>query len=1343
MAGMDLVAKAPRTPTTTTAKLAFSPLFISKDSLCEAPDRQSAIPASLPSASARRNGGVGSLDDSCDAGGTLPEDKDHTHCAASHRNWVESTEPARAAPHWHRSTPELEQKPSTHRSEVETQFFHHQEMLPAARVGRHPCLEHDHSSNATASMKQRVLDINSKRWIFCEHVWIRTGKPKPRDLFGIQWCRRLLFLDGIGGLYYISEYRRGARVYVCDKGSIVMVAAPQATEETEPRPAHIPALPGIKITYVHRAECARKSTHWPENHQNASSNAHGIREHSKGQCSFWFVPESEAAFAFIRRVLESHLVRLGKQGKLGKMLSSASAFAMNGTLDRARKIVSGNRRRYVDEYYDLDLTYITTRIIAMAFPGVDTVGQFASAVRNDLREVVKFLQERHHRRFKVFNLCAEKVYSPLYFEGQVEWIPVIDHQPPTLRQMKLFCSSASRWLLAHPDNIIAVHCKGGKGRTGCMVSAILAQEGQATCAESGEKLTFERLSDVLQLFHRRRTLDPVGPSQGVTGISQLRFMNLFWESLQSRGVVKKMVRVTHVNVVTVPNLPGEKVFEAILLIHSFGESKTWIVGGKGSSPDTRAIASCLAKTGTRDQQWPCGSDETVEFDFEDMKVVFSEDFRLELHNGRPHSGQEDHLEHRRVSDLAVAFATYHTSILQKSPLVLQADDVDKGFSYKKHRELLLDGFRLEIHFEEISSQPEGIENVSKKFSRNRGDSFRASSTSLFKGSMRGSLRRLSTASSLKASPPTAGASSSKFANKTTGCPTRQPNFPQTDHSHPVESEGILRSRNGIINAITEQDKDEGRRSDIFQGSRSFLQRGQHLLKRRASTISSSSLTGSAIVEIQEENTSEAPAKEKENLQYLIFNEDIESDFISIIKGCERSSVGPGEIALAAGSTTRRLALVTAGSLRAEIFTKQSVTVLKPMIGVNDIVGVLSCLLDNVPVYADFVTNQDSELCFLNPPQLTKLFDEKGKLWLLFHYLSIHLSTTLVQIIERGNTSKVKSTKESHPSLSAKLSSRLQIPVSERIMMSCMCRATCTLGIVRGSGVLRLTRNYLVFERSSFFGRSALLRLDKLAHVGSNEEVSPRSMALEYTRSIVSRRTAELKTSRIEICFHEDDARSIEFQQVLRQLTNTQMTLEMAVQDFRQSCVENAKKTGGRSGEAFRFPLPYLFEPSAGSSSLLVFKPGQIVSSKLGSGLRKLCCIWQGAAVSVMHGNVIRRSEFCDLLFLEDFLWQGQLTPQTVTAALDQPLVVAAVTFAKARLLLEQDVDLRTKFYEYCALQLALNLQRLGPEASIVAGTLSNNDQVSTGVAGLPTNIAQESDSGSCSDSIPDEEKSLP
>ena len=34
-----------------------------------------------------------------------------------------------------------------------------------------------------------------------------------------------------------------------------------------------------------------------------------------------------------------------------------------------RTIVSGEKKRYIDENFNLDLSYITPRIIAMAFPG--------------------------------------------------------------------------------------------------------------------------------------------------------------------------------------------------------------------------------------------------------------------------------------------------------------------------------------------------------------------------------------------------------------------------------------------------------------------------------------------------------------------------------------------------------------------------------------------------------------------------------------------------------------------------------------------------------------------------------------------------------------------------------------------------------------------------------------------------------------------------------------------------------------------------------------------------------------------------------------------------------------
>ena len=50
-----------------------------------------------------------------------------------------------------------------------------------------------------------------KRWLFAQYVWVQTGKPRPRSVYGTQWTRRLLFLDGIGGLYYINEIQVSIR----------------------------------------------------------------------------------------------------------------------------------------------------------------------------------------------------------------------------------------------------------------------------------------------------------------------------------------------------------------------------------------------------------------------------------------------------------------------------------------------------------------------------------------------------------------------------------------------------------------------------------------------------------------------------------------------------------------------------------------------------------------------------------------------------------------------------------------------------------------------------------------------------------------------------------------------------------------------------------------------------------------------------------------------------------------------------------------------------------------------------------------------------------------------------
>ena len=76
--------------------------------------------------------------------------------------------------------------------------------------------------------------------------------------------------------------------------------------------------------------------------------------------------------------------------------------------DLLRGLVSGNRRRYTEDGYDLDLTFIQPRVIAMGLPAD---GFAESRYRNSLDDVSRFL---HHQvgttNFLILNL-AERTYD--------------------------------------------------------------------------------------------------------------------------------------------------------------------------------------------------------------------------------------------------------------------------------------------------------------------------------------------------------------------------------------------------------------------------------------------------------------------------------------------------------------------------------------------------------------------------------------------------------------------------------------------------------------------------------------------------------------------------------------------------------------------------------------------------------------------------------------------------------------------------------------------------------------------------------------------------------------------
>ena len=79
-----------------------------------------------------------------------------------------------------------------------------------------------------------------------------------------------------------------------------------------------------------------------------------------------------------------------------------------------KKVTSTGKARYKGEGFDLDLSYITPRIIAMGYPA----SGMSSYIRNDIKDVARFLNLKHPKSYKIFNLEGTNYNSQL-FRGMV------------------------------------------------------------------------------------------------------------------------------------------------------------------------------------------------------------------------------------------------------------------------------------------------------------------------------------------------------------------------------------------------------------------------------------------------------------------------------------------------------------------------------------------------------------------------------------------------------------------------------------------------------------------------------------------------------------------------------------------------------------------------------------------------------------------------------------------------------------------------------------------------------------------------------------------------------------
>ena len=80
--------------------------------------------------------------------------------------------------------------------------------------------------------------------------------------------------------------------------------------------------------------------------------------------------------------------------------------------------------------------------------------------RNPIEKVAKFLNEKHPKKYRIYNLCSERTYETHHFTGcTVERFMIDDHNVPTLQDMLRFAQSVKEWLNADPENVIG---KGNK-----------------------------------------------------------------------------------------------------------------------------------------------------------------------------------------------------------------------------------------------------------------------------------------------------------------------------------------------------------------------------------------------------------------------------------------------------------------------------------------------------------------------------------------------------------------------------------------------------------------------------------------------------------------------------------------------------------------------------------------------------------------------------------------------------------------------------------------------------------------------------------------------------------------
>ncbi|KAM5303146.1 tensin-3 isoform 1-T1 [Glossophaga mutica] len=158
----------------------------------------------------------------------------------------------------------------------------------------------------------------------------------------------------------------------------------------------------------------------------------------------------------------------------------------------------------MEDGHELDLTYVTERIIAVSFP----TGCSEEAYLHSLQEVTRMLRSKHGDNYLVLNL-SEKRYDLAKLNPKILDVGWPELHAPPLDKVCTICKAQESWLNSDPQHVVVIHCRGGRGRIGVVISSYMhftnvsASADQALDRFAMKKYYDDKVSALMQPSQKR------------------------------------------------------------------------------------------------------------------------------------------------------------------------------------------------------------------------------------------------------------------------------------------------------------------------------------------------------------------------------------------------------------------------------------------------------------------------------------------------------------------------------------------------------------------------------------------------------------------------------------------------------------------------------------------------------------------------------------------------------------------------------------------------------------------------------------------------------------------------